>query len=46
MKTQILTILALFLSLGAFAQSNDTMFVVKKGQVAHEFATQEVDSII
>ncbi|MDR0438495.1 MAG: fibrobacter succinogenes major paralogous domain-containing protein [Bacteroidales bacterium] len=45
MKKTISTIFAIALSFGIFAQQNDTMFVHSK-QFIHEFATQEVDSII
>ena len=44
MRKIITTLFAIALSLGVYAQ-NDTMFVHSK-QLIHEFATQEVDSII
>jgi hypothetical protein len=45
MRKIITTIFAIVLSLGAWAQQNDTMFV-HTNKFIHEFATQEVDSII
>jgi hypothetical protein len=45
MKSFITTLFAFALSFSAFAQQNDTMFV-HTNQFIHEFATQEVDSIV
>jgi uncharacterized protein (TIGR02145 family) len=45
MKTTISTLIAIALSLGVYAQNNNMMFI-HKGQVIHEFSTQQIDSIV
>jgi len=46
MKKNIITLFAIALSFGAFAQQRDTMFVHTTDQFIHEFPTHKVDSII